>query len=231
MQDTSWSDLVILWVPAYVHAHTSRSISAANYILEFLKPCKIGIHEGSGSGSNNKKIALIEICRDKFFFLKESAYMKTQVITQTIIITLLEVYTAWIQRERQYLQKYQGLSICTIEVNLKQIERWPNKKVTATNQQAWKRGNPTQKETEKQDQKHLRTSWMTAMVIDMCMDLQTANMYRIDHPQSTTDFISETHIVSIQEARSVSWSHKVQMKKNQKSLLAPFLSWKTNNKM
>jgi hypothetical protein len=72
---------------------------------------------------------------------------------------------------------------------------------------------------------------MTAMVIDMCRDLQTANMYRIDHPQSTTDFISETHLVSIQEARSVSWSHNVQMKKNQKSLLAPFLSWKTNNKM
>jgi hypothetical protein len=45
---------------------------------------------------------------------------------------------------------------------------------------------------------------MRAMVIDMCRDLQTANMYRIDYPQSTTDFISETHIVSIQEARSAS---------------------------
>jgi len=71
---------------------------------------------------------------------------------------------------------------------------------------------------------------MTATVIDMCRDLQTANMCRIDHPQSTTDFISETHLVSIQEARSVSWSHNVQMKKNQKSLLAPFLSGRPTTK-
>jgi hypothetical protein len=39
-------------------------------------------------------LALIEICRDEFFFLKESANMKTRVITQTTIITLLEEYTA-----------------------------------------------------------------------------------------------------------------------------------------